>query len=130
MDTHKNASLTPKGREAMVRSVIEGGARKAATARQFNTTAETIGKWVNVSAQKTSTDCAIAPQAPFIAKPNPACHVRRKIEISATLRASYRRRPVGGFARRHFDGRPDVALILGEFEQFSHPELLGFLFVP
>jgi hypothetical protein len=25
MDTHKNASLTPKGREAMVRTVIEGG---------------------------------------------------------------------------------------------------------
>jgi len=25
MDTHENAPLTPKGREAMVRSVIEGG---------------------------------------------------------------------------------------------------------
>jgi transposase-like protein len=46
MDTHKNASLTPKGREAMVRSVIEGGLSKAAAARQFNTTSKTVAKWV------------------------------------------------------------------------------------
>jgi transposase InsO family protein len=45
MDTHKNAPLTPKGREAMVRSVIEGGL-KVAAARQFNTTAKTVAKWV------------------------------------------------------------------------------------
>ena len=46
MDTHKNAPLTPKGREAMVRSVIEGGQTKAAAAHQFNTTAKTVAKWV------------------------------------------------------------------------------------
>jgi transposase InsO family protein len=46
MDTHKNAPLTPKGREAMVRIVIEGGLTKAAAARQFNTTAKTVAKWV------------------------------------------------------------------------------------
>src|ERR1700736_4496289 len=46
MDTHKNAPLTPKGREAMVRSVIEGGLNKAVAARQFNTTAKTVAKWV------------------------------------------------------------------------------------
>ena len=45
MDTHKNAPLTPKGREAMVRCV-EGGLSKAAAARQFNTTPKTVGKWV------------------------------------------------------------------------------------
>ena len=45
MDTHQNASLTPKGREAMARSVIEGG-RRAAAARQFNTTPKTVAKWV------------------------------------------------------------------------------------
>jgi hypothetical protein len=33
MDTHKNAPLTPKGREAMVRSVTENGLSKAAAAR-------------------------------------------------------------------------------------------------
>jgi transposase InsO family protein len=47
MDTHKNASLTPKGREAMVRTVVEGGLSKAAAARQFNTTSKTVGKWVD-----------------------------------------------------------------------------------
>jgi len=46
MDTHKNAPLTPKGREAMVRCVIEGGLGKAAAARQFNTTPKTVAKWV------------------------------------------------------------------------------------
>ncbi|GAB1715825.1 MAG: hypothetical protein NTAFB05_08670 [Nitrobacter sp.] len=47
MDTHKNAPLTPKGREAMVRSVIEGKLTKAAAALQFNVTAKTVAKWVN-----------------------------------------------------------------------------------
>lgn len=46
MDTHKNASLTPKGREAMVRCVVDGGLSKAAAARQFNTTSKTVAKWV------------------------------------------------------------------------------------
>src|SRR6478672_10825812 len=46
MDTHKNAPLTPKGREVMVRSVIEGGLSKAAAAGQFNTTPKTVAKWV------------------------------------------------------------------------------------
>jgi|HubBroStandDraft_5_1064220.scaffolds.fasta_scaffold715946_2 hypothetical protein len=32
MDTHKKALLTPKGREAMARSVIEGGLSKAPAA--------------------------------------------------------------------------------------------------
>src|SRR5437899_6878173 len=46
MDTHKNARLTPKGREEMVRAVVEGGLSKAAAARRFNTTAKTVGKWL------------------------------------------------------------------------------------
>ena len=46
LDTHKNAPLTPKGREAMVRCVVEGGLSKAAAARQFNTTSKTVAKWV------------------------------------------------------------------------------------
>jgi transposase len=47
MDTHKNAPLTPKGREMMVRAVVDYGLSKAATARQFNTTAKTVAKWVD-----------------------------------------------------------------------------------
>jgi transposase InsO family protein len=46
MDTHKNASLTPKGREMMVRAVVDCGLSKAAAARQFNTTPKTVAKWI------------------------------------------------------------------------------------
>lgn len=46
MDTHKNARLTPKGREAMVRAVVDGGLTKAEAARRYNTTPKTIAKWV------------------------------------------------------------------------------------
>jgi len=46
MDVHKNARLTPKGREAMVRAVVDYGLSQAAAAREFNTTPKTVGKWV------------------------------------------------------------------------------------
>lgn len=46
MNTHKNAPLTPKGREAMVRAVLEGGLTQASAARQFNTSPKTVSKWV------------------------------------------------------------------------------------
>jgi len=46
MDTHKNACLTPKGREEMVRAVVDRGLTKAAAARRYNTTAKTVAKWV------------------------------------------------------------------------------------
>jgi hypothetical protein len=42
MDTHKNARLTPKGREDMVRAVVDGGQSCAAAARKFNTTLKTV----------------------------------------------------------------------------------------
>lgn len=47
MNTHNNARLTPTGREAMVRAVVEHGLSKAAAARQFNTTPKTVAKWVD-----------------------------------------------------------------------------------
>jgi transposase InsO family protein len=47
MDTHKNARLTPKGREEMVRAVVDRGMSNAAAARQFNTTPKTVVKWVD-----------------------------------------------------------------------------------
>lgn len=47
MDTHKNARLTPKGREDMVRAVVEQGLSKAAAAREFHTSAKTVRKWVD-----------------------------------------------------------------------------------
>ena len=47
MDTHKNARLTPKGREAMVRAVVDDGLARAAAARRFNTSPKTVAKWVD-----------------------------------------------------------------------------------
>jgi len=52
MVTHKNAPLTPKGREAMVRSVIEGGLTKVAAALQFNVSAKTWPNGTSASAGK------------------------------------------------------------------------------
>ena len=46
MDMHKNARLTPKGREEMVRAVVDCGLTKVAAARRFNTTPKTVAKWV------------------------------------------------------------------------------------
>jgi transposase InsO family protein len=46
MDTHENARLTPKGREAMVRAVVDDGLSKAEAARRYNTTPKTVAKWV------------------------------------------------------------------------------------
>jgi transposase InsO family protein len=46
MDTHKNAPLTPKGRETMVRAVVDCGLSKAAAAGRFNIAAKTVAKWV------------------------------------------------------------------------------------
>src|SRR5262245_38789333 len=46
MDTHENARLTRKGREEMVRAVVDGGLGKAAAARKYNTTPKTVAKWV------------------------------------------------------------------------------------
>jgi len=46
MNTHKNARLTPKGREQMVRAVVDDGMTKAAVACKFNTTPKTVAKWV------------------------------------------------------------------------------------
>src|SRR5207248_8359442 len=46
MDIHKNARLTPKGREAMVHVVADGGLTNPAAARRFSITAKTVAKWV------------------------------------------------------------------------------------
>jgi transposase InsO family protein len=46
MNVHDNARLTPKGREEMVRAVVDHGLCKAAAARRFSTTPKTLAKWV------------------------------------------------------------------------------------
>jgi transposase InsO family protein len=47
MDTHRNACLTPKGREAMIRCIVDDGCSKAETARRFKITSKTVSKWLN-----------------------------------------------------------------------------------
>ena len=47
MNTHNNARLTPKGREEMVRAVVDHSLSKAAAARRFNTTSKTVAKWAD-----------------------------------------------------------------------------------
>jgi len=46
MNVHKNARLTPKGREAMVRDVTDHGLTHAEAARRHCTTSKTVTKWV------------------------------------------------------------------------------------
>jgi hypothetical protein len=46
MNSHKNALLTAKGREPMVRAVLDKGLSLAAVARLYRTTPKTVGKWV------------------------------------------------------------------------------------
>lgn len=46
MDVHKNARLTPRGRELMARAVVDHGLSMTEAARRFNTTAKTVAKWV------------------------------------------------------------------------------------
>lgn len=46
MNVHKNAPLTPEGRERMVRAVVDDGRTNADVARAFRTTSKTVSKWV------------------------------------------------------------------------------------
>lgn len=46
MDVHKNARLTPAGREAMVRRVVEGGQTPQAVSEAVGVCPRTVRKWV------------------------------------------------------------------------------------
>src|SRR5262245_56211902 len=83
MDTHKNARLTPKGREEMVRAVADRGMSTAAACAPIQydpADRRQMGRsllcrrrgWLARSILKT----------PFIAKPNSACHSRRRRKLA------------------------------------------------
>ena len=79
MDTHQNAPLTPRGREMMVRAVVDRGLSKAAVARQFNTTPKTVAKWVDrFQAEGVEGLQDRSSRPPLIAKPNGAGHMRSR----------------------------------------------------
>src|SRR5215203_6215140 len=46
MDIHKNARLTPLGRERMVRAILEGGQTPQAAARAAGVCPRTARKWI------------------------------------------------------------------------------------
>ena len=97
MDTHKNAPLTPKGREAMVRAVVDDGLSKTAAARQFNTSAKTVARWVERFRAEGVDGCAIAPQDLFHCPAKqrlPHAQPSRLCVGSATPASKSRRRPV------------------------------------
>lgn len=49
MDVHKNARLTPAGREVMVRRVVEGGQTAKAISEAVGVCPRTVRKWVERS---------------------------------------------------------------------------------
>src|SRR5262249_28553435 len=83
MDTHKNARLTPKGREEMVRAVVDRGMSNAAAARQFNTTPKTVGKWGrSLLCRRRGWLARSILKTSLIPTPNPACHSRRRRKLA------------------------------------------------
>ncbi len=73
MNSHKNALLTAKGREPMVRAVLDTGLSLAAVGRLYRTTPKTVGKWVaRFRAEGGERASRSLFKAPFIAKPNSA----------------------------------------------------------
>jgi transposase-like protein len=62
MDMHKNARLTPKGREEMVRAVVDSGLTKAAAARRFNTTPKTARRVSDNRSQEGRAGVALQPE--------------------------------------------------------------------
>lgn len=72
MDNHKNAPLTPKGREAMVRSVVEGGLAKASPRCSSTWQRKRLPDVASASARKAWTGCVIAPLGSFHCRAYPA----------------------------------------------------------
>src|SRR5215813_1241941 len=84
MDTHKNARLTPKGREEMMRAVVNGVQSYAAAARKFNTTPKTVAKWVKCFRAEGVDGLCNHSQDLFIGQPNFASHMRRHRGLAPT----------------------------------------------
>ena len=76
MEVHNNARLTPRGREAMVRAVVDHGLTRAEAARRFNTSAKTVAKWVGrFRADGVAGLHDRSSRPPVIAEPDGVCHL-------------------------------------------------------
>ena len=110
MDTHKNARLTPKGREQMVRAVVDGGLSKAAAARQFNTTRRRSPNGSRASARTASMVCVTDPHGLFhrqakSRKP----HATRSRVCAASAHTGNRSRPKLAYLQSDRMPRPQTA---------------------
>jgi hypothetical protein len=107
MNSYKNAPLTPKGREAMVRLVIDGGLSEGPPQRASSTPPRRQSpNGSSGSAQKVSMDCVIAPPDLFHCRAKqrlPLAQWSRRYAGSATrasrlpLRPVCRQRPSAAF---------------------------------
>ena len=100
MNTHKNARLTPKGREAMVRAVVDRGLSKTQVARQFNASAKTVAKWAGRFRQHGVAGLADRSSRPLS---SPA---RTSLETPARVAAMRRMRFTGQQIARDLDISP------------------------
>jgi hypothetical protein len=89
MDIHKNARLTPKGRDEMVRAVVDRGLSKAAAAHKYNTTPKTVAKWVGRFAPRKTGARLIMPNGV-----NLTCRIIDMSESGAGI-ATGQRPPIG-----------------------------------
>src|SRR5437660_5283730 len=90
MDTHQNARMTPKGREQMVRAVVEGGLSKAAAARRYHTTPKTVAKWLDrfrAEGLDGLRDRSSRPLSCQAKPPPPPAQQRKSCAASATPRS-------------------------------------------
>jgi transposase len=107
MDTHKNAPLTAKGREAMVRAVVEGGLSQAAAARQFNVTPKTVAKWVLRFRAEGVAGLQDRSSRPRSSPSQTAPATCARVEASATLYRQANRRRSRRFGR-HRQPHPET----------------------
>ena len=89
MDVHKNARLTPAGREVMVRRVVEGGQTPKALSAAVGVCPRTVRKWVGRYREEGIAGLRDRSSRPHrLRKPTPA-------EIVARIEALRRQRWTG-----------------------------------
>ena len=78
MDVHKNARLTPAGREAMVRRVVEGGQTPQAVSEAVGVCPRTVRKWVERFQAEGVAGLRDRPSRPHqVRQPTPAETIAR-----------------------------------------------------
>ena len=144
MNSHKNALLTSKGRESMVRAVVDDGLSVATVARLYRTTPKTVAKWVarfraegidglrdrssrphSSPSQTSSTTCAAIEalrrqRHTGSVSPATVSRVLRRLGLNS-LKALEPAEPVRRYERAHPGEMIHLDIKkLGRFEQIGH----------